>query len=47
MIRINLLKKERRGLRLPDLSKIKEVKVQDLLRERGIFLLPLIGVLDL
>jgi len=45
MIRINLLKKERRGIRLPNLSRLREIKVQDILKERGIFLLPLIGVL--
>jgi predicted nuclease with TOPRIM domain len=45
MIRINLLKKERRRVALPDLSKLKEIKVQDILKERGIFLLPLMGAL--
>lgn len=44
MIKINLLKKEKRRITLPDLSKIREIKVQDLLKERGIFLLPLIGL---
>ncbi len=43
MIKINLLKKERKRITLPDLSKIREIKVQDLLKERGIFLIPVIG----
>ncbi len=43
MIRINLLKKERRRVTLPDLSRLREIKVRDLLKERGIFLIPVLG----
>ncbi len=44
MIRINLVKKEKKGLTLPDLSKIKEINLKDLLRERAILVVPAIGV---
>ena len=44
MIRINLYKKERRKITLPDLSKLREVKVRDLLKDKALYILPLIGV---
>ncbi len=45
MIRINLLKKERKRLSLPDLSRLKEIHPRELLRERALIIVPAIGAL--
>jgi FtsZ-binding cell division protein ZapB len=45
MIRINFAKKEKREFRLPDLSKIKEINFRELLTERGILAIPILGLL--
>ena len=43
MIRINLVKKEKREFKLPDLSKLKEIQIKDILQEKFIFVVPLLG----
>ncbi|HHJ63966.1 MAG TPA: hypothetical protein ENJ61_03575 [Aquifex aeolicus] len=45
MIRINLFKKERKRLSLPDLSKLKEVHPKEFLKERALIIVPAIGAL--
>ncbi len=44
MIRINLHKKERKKVTLPDISRLKEIKVRDLLKDKALYILPLVGV---
>ncbi len=43
MIRINLIKKEKREFKLPDLSKLKEIQVKDILQDKFIFVIPILG----
>ncbi len=43
MIRINLLKKERRGLTLPDISKLRKIELRDLLKDRALYIVPIVG----
>jgi len=44
MIRINLLqRRERRGLPLPDLSRVRELDLKTLLRERVLYLVAVVG----
>ncbi len=44
MIRINLVKKERRGIALPDLSGLRSVPPQDLLREKALYIASAVGL---
>ncbi len=43
MIRINLVKKEKREFKLPDLSKLKEIQVKDILQDKFVFVIPVLG----
>jgi len=43
MIKINLLKKERKRLTLPDLSKLREIHPREFLKERALVIVPIVS----
>ncbi len=45
MIRINLAKKEKREFKLPDLSRLRQINYRELLKDKGILAIPLIGLI--
>ncbi len=45
MIKINLLKREKKKLTLPDLFKFKDIHIKDFLKERAILIIPAVGSL--
>ena len=45
MIRINLLKEEKKKFTLPDLSKLKEVNVKEALKSSAILVIPAVGLI--
>ena len=45
MIRINFVKKEKREFKLPDFSRLKEINYKELLRDKGILVIPAIGLI--
>ncbi len=44
MIRINLLKKEKKKFTLPDLSKLRKIEYKDLLKEKALYVIPVVGL---
>ena len=45
MIRINLLKKEKKKFTLPDLSKLRKIEYKDLLKEKALYVIPVVGLI--